>query len=64
MRKVVAALMFMIAGAFILLTAMTLSNLWDTYQDSPDWLYISAAAIEGVGVLAACLVGGLLLRGR
>ncbi len=64
MRKVVAALLFIVAGALVLLAAITLSNLWGSYQDSPDSLYIGAAAIEGAGVVAACLAGGLLLRGR
>lgn len=64
MRKVVAVLLFMVAGVLVLLIAMTLSNLWESYQDSPDWLYITSAAIEGI--VAACLVGvgGLLLRSR
>lgn len=55
MRKVVAAVLFMVAGALVLLTVITLSNLWESYRDSPDWLYIGAAAIEFA--VAACLAG-------
>ena len=64
MRKIAAALLFMVAGAFVLLAWMALDNLWAAYQDRPDAMYISVAAIEVV--LAACLagLGGWMLRSR
>lgn len=64
MRKVVAALLFMVAGALVLLAWMALDNLWAAYQDSPDAMYISVAAIEA-GFAACCAgLGAWILRGR
>ncbi|HXF00621.1 MAG TPA: hypothetical protein VN458_09780 [Solirubrobacterales bacterium] len=64
MRKVVAAGLFMIAGAVVLLTVMTFANLWDSYQDSPDSLYITAGAIEAAVAASLVGLGAWLLRGR
>jgi hypothetical protein len=64
MRKIGAALLFMMAGAFLLLAWFALENLWAEYQDSPDALYLSVAAIEIVGALGFAGLGGWMLRGR
>jgi hypothetical protein len=38
MRKVGAALLFMVAGALLMLAWFALENLWSEYADSPDSL--------------------------
>ena len=44
MRRLVAAVLFALAGALLLLSGLTLSNVWDRYQDSPDSTYIAVRA--------------------
>lgn len=64
MRKVLAALLFAVAGALILLSYGALENLWAEYQDSPDSTYIEVAAIE-LALAAVAIAGGFLaLRHR
>ncbi len=64
MRKVLAAVLFAVAGALILLSWLALDNLWAEYRDSPDSTYIEVAAIE-LSFAAAAIVGGFLaLRHR
>lgn len=64
MRKVLAAVLFAVAGALILLSYAALENLWADYQDSPDSTYIEVAAIE-LGLAAVAIAGGVVaLRGR
>ena len=64
MRKVLAAVLFAVAGALILLSYTALENLWADYQDSPDSTYIEVAAIE-LGLAAVAIAGGVVaLRGR
>ena len=61
--KAIAALLFMVTGALLLVGSLTLANLWDDYQDSPDSMYIETAAIVlGLALLAA--VGGLFALRR
>ena len=64
MRKIGAALLFMVAGAFLLLAGFALENLWEKYQDSPDSTYIEVAAIEAAFALGFAGVGAWMLRGR
>jgi hypothetical protein len=64
MRKVGAALLFMLAGAFLLLAFAALEGLWAEYQDSPDSTYIELATIWAVIALGFAGLGGWLLRGR
>jgi hypothetical protein len=64
MRKVGAALLFMLAGAFVLLAWVALDNLWADYQDSPDSTYITVAAIELAIASGFAGLGAWILRGR
>jgi hypothetical protein len=57
MRKVLAAILFAIAGALVLLAFAALENLWAEYQDSPDSTYIELAAIE-LALAAGATIGG------
>ena len=57
MRKVVAAVLFALAGACLLVTGIVLSNLFDDYKDSPDSTFIETAAIP-FSVAVLCLAGG------
>jgi hypothetical protein len=59
MRKVVAAVLFALTGAGLLLTALALSNLFDDYKDSPDSMFIEAAAIP-LALALLCLAGGVI----
>ncbi len=64
MRKVGAALLFMVAGALLLIASSSLSELWAEYKDGPDSTYIEAFAITA-GIALGCVgLGGWLLRGR
>jgi hypothetical protein len=58
MRKVVAAVLFALTGACLLLTGLVLSNLFDDYKDSPDSMFIQAAAIPFT-IAVLCLAGGV-----
>lgn len=64
MRTFLAAVLFAIAGALILLAFSALSRLWADYQDSPDSTYIEVAAIELALAAAAVLGGTLVIRRR
>jgi hypothetical protein len=64
MRKIGAAVLFIGAGALLLLSWSALDNLWADYKDSPDSLYIEVAAIWAAIALAFAGVGGWMLRGR
>ena len=64
MRKVGAALLFMVAGAFVVFAWLALDNLWADYKDSPDSLYIELAAIWAAIALAFAGLGTWVLRGR
>jgi hypothetical protein len=64
MRKVGAALLFMVAGALLMLAWFALENLWSEYADSPDSLYLSVAAIEVAIAVGFAGLGGWILRGR
>ena len=59
MRKLLAAVLFAVTGACLMLTGLVLSNLFDAYKDSPDSMFIeTAATVFAVGVV--CLVGGVI----
>jgi hypothetical protein len=64
MRKVGAALLFMAAGACLLLAFFALDTLWDEYKDSADSIYIETAALFAAIGLGFGGLGALLLRGR
>lgn len=64
MRTVVGALLFMVAGAFVLLAWFALDNLWAAYQDSPDATYITVAAVELAIASGFAALGGWMLRRR
>jgi ABC-type cobalamin transport system permease subunit len=59
MRKVVAAVLFAVMGACLLLAGFALSNLFDDYKDSPDSMFIKTAAQVSV-IALVCLVGGVI----
>lgn len=63
MRRVLAAVLFALAGALILLAFLALENLWADYQDSPDSTYIEVAALE-LGLAALAGGGGFLALRR
>ena len=62
MRKVIAAVLFGVAGALILLGAFPLAALFDDYKDSPDAVYVGWAAIAFAFAAVAAAAGALLLR--
>lgn len=64
MRRVLAAILFALMGAALLLVFFALQNLWDDYKDSPDSLYIETAAIEAAIAIACGVGGALVLRRR
>jgi hypothetical protein len=57
-RKAVAAVLFALTGALLLLAWAALDNLWADYQDTPDSTYIDVAAIE-LGLALVCAAGGV-----
>jgi uncharacterized membrane protein YidH (DUF202 family) len=58
MRKVLAAVFFIVTGACLLLAAVTFSQVFDDYKDSEDAFYLEMAAYPFViGLL--CLVAGV-----
>jgi hypothetical protein len=59
MRKVIAAILFAVMGGCLLLAGLALSNLFDDYKDSPDSMFIKAAAQMSV-IALVCLVGGVI----
>jgi ABC-type cobalamin transport system permease subunit len=59
MRKVVAAVLFAVMGACLLLAGVALSHLFDDYKDSPDSMFIKAAAQVSV-IALVCLIGGVV----
>jgi hypothetical protein len=59
MRKVVAAVLFALAGACLLLFGLALSNLFDDHKDSRDSMFIEAAAIP-FAIAVVCLAAGVL----
>ena len=62
--EIVAAVLFAIAGALVLLSFFALENLWADYQDSQDSTYIEVAALELTLAAAAAVGGALALRKR
>jgi hypothetical protein len=64
MRKVVAAVLFAVAGAGLLVSASAIATLFDDYKDSSDSLYIGWAAVTLAVAVVAVAVGALLLRER
>ena len=56
MRKVIAAFLFAVTGACLLLAGLALSNLFDDYKDSPDSMFIETAATV-FAVAVVCLIG-------
>jgi hypothetical protein len=58
MRKVLAAVLFALTGAGLMLAAIVLSHLFDDYKDSPDSMFIETAAVPlALGLM--CLAGGV-----
>lgn len=64
MRKLAAAVLFAIAGALMLLAVMSLTNVWQQYQDSPDSTYIEVAALWLLLGLASMGAGFCALHDR
>ena len=62
MRKVIAAVLFGIAGACSLLAVFPVTALFDDYKDSPDAFYIGWAAIALAAAVVAAGAGAFLLR--
>jgi hypothetical protein len=58
MRKLVAAVLFMVAGALLLLAGLALSNVWEPLADSSDSAYVETAAIWAALAVPA-LAGGI-----
>jgi hypothetical protein len=64
LRKLIAALLFVLAGGLLVVSAFALSNLFDEYKDSPDSTYLEAGLIP-LAFALLCLVAGVLsLRER
>jgi hypothetical protein len=64
MRKVLAAVLFVLAGAGLTLGATALSHLFDDYKDSPDSMFIETAAVPLAFALLCMAAGVHSLRGR
>lgn len=64
MRKVIAAVLFAVAGASGLLAFFAVAALFDEYKDSSDSLYYGWAAVTLTVAVLAAAVGALLLRDR
>jgi hypothetical protein len=63
-RKAIAAALFIVSGALLVVSGFALSNLFDEYKDSPDSTYLEAGLIP-LAFAALCLVAGVLsLRER
>ncbi|HKJ36810.1 MAG TPA: hypothetical protein VKA36_09615 [Solirubrobacterales bacterium] len=63
-RKVLAALLFILATALLVWSVVVLSTVWDDYKDSSDSTYVlNAAVVFGLAVLAAA-AGYLTIRQR
>jgi hypothetical protein len=63
MRKVVAAVLFMVTGACLFLAGLTFSQQFGSYQDSPDSFYVRMAAYPLVIGLLCLAAGVWALRG-
>jgi hypothetical protein len=63
MRKLLAAVLFVITGACLLLAGTVASTVFDDYKDSEDSYYLGMAAVPLlIGLI--CLAGGVwALRG-
>jgi hypothetical protein len=64
MRKVGAALLVMVAGAFFLLAWFALGTIGSEGQDNPDSTYITIAAVTAFSGLVFAALGVWVLRGR
>jgi hypothetical protein len=63
MRKALAALLFTLTGACLLLAGSVASTVFDDYEDSEDSYYLGMAAVPFI-VALVCLAGGIwALRG-
>ncbi len=58
MRNVLAAVLFVFTGACFLVAGIIASTVFDSYKDSEDSYYLSAAALP-LGIGLACLAGGV-----
>ena len=63
MRKALAAVLFMVAGNCLFLAAVTFSQQFGDYQDSPDSFYVRMAAYPLVVGLLCLGAGAWALRG-
>lgn len=64
MRKAIAAVLFAVAGAALLLAVFAFTALFDEYEDSADSVYVGWAVITLVVAAAAGTAGAVLLRER
>lgn len=62
MRKLASAVLFALAGATITLAGLSLANLWDRHQESPDSAYITVAAVWLAVALVSIGAGVWTLR--
>ena len=61
--KVLAAVLFTLTGACLLLAASVASTVFDNYKDSEDSYYLGVATVPFI-VALVCLAGGIwALRG-
>jgi hypothetical protein len=64
LRRLIAALLFVLAGGLLVVAAFALSNLFDEYKDSPNSTYLEAGLIPLAFALLCLGAGVLSLRER
>ena len=64
MRKIGAFLLFIVAGALLMLAWFAIASLWSENAEESDSLYLSIAVIEIAVALGFAGLGGWMLRGR
>jgi hypothetical protein len=63
MKVMIAAVLFGITGAFLLLAYFSISLIWSGGGDSPDSTYLKIGLME-IGIAAVFAVGGALVVRR
>ena len=63
-RKVLAALLFILAAALLVWSVVVLSTVWDDYKDSSDSTYVLNASVVFCLAVFAAAGGYLAIRHR